>query len=228
MSRPALRSPRVALAYAIYMWVARLTGRMRLSRMHLAALMGRGHGRWTALNVCLNWIFYLTMLSQLGDRRLAVFRSSRKRRARSALVRVLGDRELSGPAPGDALETRQVRAALAHISPGPARFAAATARSGRSSGTARPVVPPYQVPGSCRGGGARRRALRRRAAEAWDGAANQSVRGPRLPADAIHESARARPGQSARARSGRSARARSGRSARARRAPLFRFAGRWP
>ena len=61
------------LAYAIYMWVARLTGRMRLGRMHLAALAGRGRGRWTALNVCLNWIFHLTMLSQLATGGLLYF-----------------------------------------------------------------------------------------------------------------------------------------------------------
>ena len=63
----------VAVAYAIYVWVARLTGRMRLGRMHLAALVGRGHGRWTALNVCLNWIFHLTMLSQLATGGLLYF-----------------------------------------------------------------------------------------------------------------------------------------------------------
>jgi Ethylbenzene dehydrogenase len=63
----------VAAAYAIYVWVARLTGRMRLGRMHLAALAGRGYGRWTALNVCLNWIFHLTMLSQLATGGLLYF-----------------------------------------------------------------------------------------------------------------------------------------------------------
>jgi hypothetical protein len=63
----------VALAYAIYMWAARLTGRMRFSRMHLAALTGCGQGRWTALNVGLNWIFYLTMLSQLATGGLLYF-----------------------------------------------------------------------------------------------------------------------------------------------------------
>jgi hypothetical protein len=63
----------VALAYAIYVWGARLTGRMRLGRMHLAALGGCGRGRWTALNVCLNWIFHLTMLSQLATGGLLYF-----------------------------------------------------------------------------------------------------------------------------------------------------------
>jgi hypothetical protein len=63
--RAALVLAGVAMAYTVYLWLARLTGRIRFNRMHLSGLVGRGHGRWAALNVSLNWIFYLTMLSQL-------------------------------------------------------------------------------------------------------------------------------------------------------------------
>ena len=63
--KAALALAGVAIAYAVYIWLARLTGRIRLNRMHLSGLVSRGNGRWAALNVSLNWIFYLTMVSQL-------------------------------------------------------------------------------------------------------------------------------------------------------------------
>jgi Ethylbenzene dehydrogenase len=69
----ALALAGVAVAYAVYMWRARLTGRVRLSRMHLSALTGCGHLAWTALNVSLNWVFYLAMLSQLATGGLLYF-----------------------------------------------------------------------------------------------------------------------------------------------------------
>ncbi|HET7803674.1 MAG TPA: ethylbenzene dehydrogenase-related protein [Pseudolabrys sp.] len=55
----------VALAYAIYILLARLFGRIRLDRVCLAGLFGPHHACWRAINIVIYWLLYLTLLTEL-------------------------------------------------------------------------------------------------------------------------------------------------------------------
>lgn len=63
----------LAIAYPIYIALARLWQRVRLDRIRLAGLLGRHQARWGAINVVLIWIFYLTLLTELVSGTLMYF-----------------------------------------------------------------------------------------------------------------------------------------------------------
>lgn len=54
----------IAIAYPVYIVLARLTGRIRLDRVRLAGLFGRRPARWGGISVILYWILYMTLLSE--------------------------------------------------------------------------------------------------------------------------------------------------------------------
>ena len=55
----------IAVGYVVYVWRARLGGRLRLDRVRLKGLLGRRFSRWGTVNIALYWLFFGTMLSQL-------------------------------------------------------------------------------------------------------------------------------------------------------------------
>ena len=63
----------IAIAYPIYVSLARLWGRVRFDRVRLCGLFGRHQARWGAVNVALYWIFYLTLLSEIATGILVYF-----------------------------------------------------------------------------------------------------------------------------------------------------------
>ena len=56
----------LTIAYTLYMRRLRLRQRLRLDRVRLWGLLGRPYARWGTVNICLYWLFFLTMLSQLA------------------------------------------------------------------------------------------------------------------------------------------------------------------
>ena len=56
----------LTIAYTLYMRRLRLRQRLRLDRVRLRGLLGRPYARWGTVNICLYWLFFLTMLSQLA------------------------------------------------------------------------------------------------------------------------------------------------------------------
>ena len=63
----------VSLAYPIYMRRSGLGRRIRLDRIRLRGLLGRGQARLGAVNVVLNWVFFLTMLALMASGGLLYF-----------------------------------------------------------------------------------------------------------------------------------------------------------
>jgi len=63
----------IAIAYPIYVSLARLWGRVRFDRIRLSGLFGRHQARWGAVNVALYWIFYLMLLSEIATGILVYF-----------------------------------------------------------------------------------------------------------------------------------------------------------
>jgi len=63
----------VSLAYPIYMRRSGLGRRIRLDRIRLRGLIGRGQARLGAVNVVLNWVFFLTMLALMASGGLLYF-----------------------------------------------------------------------------------------------------------------------------------------------------------
>lgn len=55
----------VSAGYAVYVWHARLGGRIRLDRVRLRGLIGRRFARWGTINIALYWLFFAVLLSQL-------------------------------------------------------------------------------------------------------------------------------------------------------------------
>ena len=55
----------VSLAYILYMRWLHLRQRILLDRVRLRGLLGRPSARWGTINICLYWLFFLVMLSQL-------------------------------------------------------------------------------------------------------------------------------------------------------------------
>ena len=55
----------ITIAYVVYVKKLRLRQRLRLDRVRLRGLLGRPHARWAAANICLYWLFFLVMSSQL-------------------------------------------------------------------------------------------------------------------------------------------------------------------
>jgi hypothetical protein len=55
----------IALAYAIYVVLARLCRRIRFDRVRLAGLSGCRQARWGSINVALNWVLYLALLCEM-------------------------------------------------------------------------------------------------------------------------------------------------------------------
>src|SRR5258708_15393724 len=63
----------VALAYTIYVIRSGLGRRIQLDRVRLRGLFGRGQSRLSAVNACLYWIFFVTMLALLVSGGLLYF-----------------------------------------------------------------------------------------------------------------------------------------------------------
>lgn len=55
----------VAIAYPVYVALARLSGRNRLDRVRVSGLFGTRHARWASINVILHWLLYVTLLSEI-------------------------------------------------------------------------------------------------------------------------------------------------------------------
>ena len=55
----------VFVGSAVYVWHARLGGRLRLDRVRVKGLIGRRFARWGAINIALYWLFFAVMLTQL-------------------------------------------------------------------------------------------------------------------------------------------------------------------
>ena len=55
----------VSVGYAVYVWHARLGGRLRLDRVRVKGLIGRRFARWGTINIALYWLFFAVMLTQL-------------------------------------------------------------------------------------------------------------------------------------------------------------------
>ena len=53
------------IAYAVYVWRAGLSPRIRLDRIRVAGLFGRSYARWGAVNVILYWVFFLALLTEI-------------------------------------------------------------------------------------------------------------------------------------------------------------------
>ncbi|HXX09165.1 MAG TPA: ethylbenzene dehydrogenase-related protein [Pseudolabrys sp.] len=63
----------VAIAYPIYLALAGLWRRVRFDRVRMSGLFGRYQARWSAINVALTWIFYLTLLTEIVTGALMYF-----------------------------------------------------------------------------------------------------------------------------------------------------------
>jgi hypothetical protein len=57
----------VAIAYTVYVVRSGLGSRIRLDKVRLRGLLGRGQARRGAANVLLYWVFFITMLSLMGS-----------------------------------------------------------------------------------------------------------------------------------------------------------------
>jgi hypothetical protein len=55
----------VSVAYVLYMRWLHLRQRILLDRVRLRGLLGRSSARWGTINICLYWLFFLVMFSQL-------------------------------------------------------------------------------------------------------------------------------------------------------------------
>ena len=55
----------VSVAYILYMRWLHLRQRILLDRARLRGLLGRSSARWGTINICLYWLFFLVMFSQL-------------------------------------------------------------------------------------------------------------------------------------------------------------------
>lgn len=63
----------VAIAYTIYVVRSGLGSRIRLDKVRLRGLLGRGQARRGAANIVLYWVFFITMLSLMGSGGLLYF-----------------------------------------------------------------------------------------------------------------------------------------------------------
>jgi ethylbenzene dehydrogenase/cytochrome b561-like protein len=63
----------LALAYTVYVIRSGLGRRIQLDRVRLRGLFGRGPSRLSAVNTCLYWIFFVTMLALLASGGLLYF-----------------------------------------------------------------------------------------------------------------------------------------------------------
>src|SRR5260370_23720504 len=63
----------VAFAYTIYVRRSGLGRRMRLDKVRLRGLVGRGQARRGAVNIVLYWIFFIAMLTLIGSGGLLYF-----------------------------------------------------------------------------------------------------------------------------------------------------------
>ena len=63
----------VALAYPIYVALARLTRRIRFDRVRFAGLLGCRQARYGAINVALYWVLYLALLCEMSTGALLYF-----------------------------------------------------------------------------------------------------------------------------------------------------------
>src|SRR5467141_564249 len=63
----------VALAYTIYMVRSGLGSRIRLDKVRLRGLFGRGQARRGAVNIVLYWVFFVAMLVLMGSGGLMYF-----------------------------------------------------------------------------------------------------------------------------------------------------------
>src|SRR5437588_11227699 len=63
--RAAVMLVSISVAYTIYLALAGLVRRIRLDRVRLHGLFGRPQARWSAINVILYWMFYVTLVCQL-------------------------------------------------------------------------------------------------------------------------------------------------------------------
>src|SRR6266566_5645980 len=63
----------VALAYTIYVIRSGLGRRIRLDKVRLRGLLGKGQARRGAANIVLYWIFFVTMLALMGSGGLMYF-----------------------------------------------------------------------------------------------------------------------------------------------------------
>ena len=55
----------VSVAYILYVRRLNLRQRLRLDKVRLRGLLGRPYARWGTINICLYWLFFCVMLSQL-------------------------------------------------------------------------------------------------------------------------------------------------------------------
>ena len=62
-----------ALAYTVYVIRSGLGRRIKLDKVRLRGLFGRGQSRLSAVNACLTWIFFVTMLALLASGGLLYF-----------------------------------------------------------------------------------------------------------------------------------------------------------
>jgi hypothetical protein len=63
----------IAIAYPIYIALAGLSRRVRIDRVRLIGLLGRRHARWGAINIALNWVFFLALLTEITTGALMYF-----------------------------------------------------------------------------------------------------------------------------------------------------------
>ena len=63
----------VALAYAVYMTRSGLGRRVRLDKIRLRGLFGRGQARFGAFNILLYWVFFIAMLTLIASGGLLYF-----------------------------------------------------------------------------------------------------------------------------------------------------------
>src|SRR6266852_9753617 len=63
----------VSLAYTIYVLRSGLGRRIRLDKVRLRGLFGRGQARRGAVNIVLYWVFFVTMLALMGSGGLLYF-----------------------------------------------------------------------------------------------------------------------------------------------------------
>ena len=115
-------------------WRSGLGRRVQFDKIRLRGLFGRKQARLGAYNIVLYWIFFVTMLALIDQRRAVVFRLLRRpRRGDAALVRNLGDNGVRRPSCAGAFPDRRRVAAASDFSPDPSHRAAAAARCSRTA-----------------------------------------------------------------------------------------------